>query len=63
MQRLTQNSGDAALIPILEGYASKNLAPTDRKPIDQAIDRIRFDAERRKRNAAQIAEWLRSHPA
>jgi aminopeptidase N len=63
MQRLTQNSGDAALIPILEGYASKNLAPTDRKPIDQAIDRIRFDVGRRKRNAAQIVEWLRSHPA
>lgn len=63
MQRLTQSSGDATLIPILEAYASKNLAATDRKPIDQAIDRIRFDAERRKRNAPQIAEWLRSHPA
>jgi aminopeptidase N len=63
MQRLTQNSGDAELIPILEGYASKNLAATDRKPIDQAIDRIRFDAERSTRIAPQIAEWLRSHPA
>jgi len=63
MQRLTQSSGDAELIPILEGYASANLAATDRKPIDQAIDRIRFDAERRTRNGPQIAEWLNSHPA
>jgi aminopeptidase N len=63
MQRLAQHSGDAELIPILEGYASKNLAATDRKPIEQAIDRIRFDAERSKRNAPQIAEWLRTHPA
>jgi len=63
MQRLVQNSGDAELIPILERYASANLAATDRKPVEQAIDRIRFDAERRKRNAPQIAEWLRGHPA
>jgi aminopeptidase N len=63
MQRLTQNSGDPEIIPILEGYASKNLAATDRKPIDQAIDRIRFDAERNKRIAPQIIEWLRNHPA
>jgi len=63
MQRLSQNSSDAELIPILEGYASKNLAATDRKPIEQAIDRIRFDAERSKRNAPQIVEWLRTHPA
>ena len=63
MQRLTQSSGDAELIPILEHYASANLAATDRKPIEQAIDRIRFDAERRTRNAPQIVEWLRTHPA
>ena len=62
MQRLTQSSGDAELIPILERYASANLAATDRKPIEQAVDRIRFDAERRTRNAPQIVEWLRRHP-
>jgi aminopeptidase N len=61
MQRLTQNSGDAELIPILEAYASAELPATDRKPIDQAIDRIRFDAERSKANAPQIAAWLQSH--
>ena len=41
MQRLAGSSRDAALIPMLEAYAKRNLAATDRKPIEQAIDRIR----------------------
>ncbi len=63
LQNLTQNSGDASLIPIIEAYAAKHLAETDRAPIRQAVDRIRFDVEKRQRIAPQVAEWLRIHPA
>ena len=41
MQRLAAGSRDAALIPVLESYANANLAESDRKPVQQAIDRIR----------------------
>ena len=44
MQRLAGGSNDASLIATLEAYASANLAASDRKPIDQAIDRIRFES-------------------
>ena len=42
MQRLAGASRDAALIPVLENYAKANLAESDRKPIQRAVDRIRF---------------------
>ena len=32
------------LIPVLESYAKANLAASDRKPVQQAIDRIRFES-------------------
>ena len=46
MQRLAGGSSDAALIPVLEGYANANLAASDRKPVQQAIDRIRVGIRR-----------------
>ena len=63
MQRLAGGSNDASLIPILESYAQANLAPTDRKPIDEAIDQLRFASSQLPRIKAEVAEWLRTHPA
>ena len=63
MQRLSFGSNDAALIPILESYAQTNLAPTDRKPIEQAIDVLRFESSQMPRINAEVAAWLQAHPA
>jgi aminopeptidase N len=63
MQRLAAPSNDASLIPILESYASANLAATDRKPIDQAIDQLRFESSTLPRIRSEVSAWLKSHPA
>ena len=63
MQRLAGSSRDPALIPVLEGYANANLAPTDRKPIQQAVDRIRYESTQAPRIRAETAAWLTAHPA
>ena len=57
MQRLAAGSRDPALIPMLEGYAKANLPTSDRKPIQQAIDRIRFEvlAAQRIRSESRMA--------
>ena len=62
MQRLVGASNDAALIPVLEAYAKANLAASDRKPIDQAIDRLRFQSSALPRIRAETKAWLQSHP-
>jgi hypothetical protein len=63
MQRVSGGSNDPALIPILEAYAKDNLAATDRKPIDRAIGRIRFEAGKLPRVRTEISAWLKAHPA
>ena len=66
MQRLVASSSDAALIPVLERYAAANLAATDRAPVNQTIDRIRFEIgeapadQERSRRMAEIASGGRS---
>ena len=62
MQRLAGSSRDAALIPILESYAKANLAETDRKPIQQTIDRIRYESTQAQRIRTETAAWLAAHP-
>ena len=62
MQRLSFGSNDAALIPTLESYAQANLAPTDRKPIEQAIDVLRFESSQMPRIKTEVAAWLQAHP-
>jgi aminopeptidase N len=62
MQRLAASSRDPALIPVLEGFANANLAASDRKPVQQAIDRIRSESEQTARIRAETAEWLKAHP-
>lgn len=63
MQRLSSGSSDASLIPVLQSYASANLAASDRKPIEQAIEHIRFEADKLARTRGEVSAWLQAHPA
>jgi aminopeptidase N len=63
MQRLSGGSSDPALIPILQNYADQNLAASDRKPIDQAINVIRWRAGKLARERSEVAAWLQNHAA
>jgi aminopeptidase N len=63
MQRLAAGSRDPALIPVLEGYANANLATSDRKPVQQAVDRIRSESSQTQRIRSETAAWLAGHPA
>jgi aminopeptidase N len=62
MQRLAFASHDASLVPVLESYASAHLAPSDRKPIAQTVDRIRSEAAQLPRIRGETAAWLQAHP-
>jgi aminopeptidase N len=62
MQRLTGESRDAKLIPVLEAYAKANLAESDRKPVQQAIDRIRAQAAQSARIQSETQRWLAARP-
>jgi aminopeptidase N len=63
MQRLVAGGSDPTLIATLESYASANLAATDRKPVEQAIDQLRFRSANLPRIRSEVAAWLRAHPA
>jgi aminopeptidase N len=63
MQRLAVGSIDPALITVLDNFAKANLAESDRKPIDQAIDRIRYQSAQTPRIKSELAAWLAAHPA
>ena len=63
MQRLAGSSRDPALIPVLENFANANLAATDRKPIQQAVDRIRYESTQAPRIRTETTAWLAAHPA
>jgi len=62
MQRLAASSRDPALVAVLEAYASANLGTSDRKPIQQAIDRIRSESAQTARVRSETAAWLAGHP-
>jgi hypothetical protein len=59
--RIAQESGDAALVPKLLAYANTNLLPADRRPIEQAVGRIRWKAENRARIRSEVTGWLKGH--
>jgi len=59
---LAAGSDDPTLIPKLEAYGSATFKAADRKPIDQAVGRIRWRAANRDRIRAETAAWLRTHP-
>jgi aminopeptidase N len=62
MQRLAASSRDPALVPVLEAYANANLGTSDRKPVQQAIDRIRSESAQTARIRSETAAWLAGHP-
>jgi len=62
MERLSGGSSDVSLVPLLQSYANANLAPSDRKPIEQAIDRIQFEAGKLPRERTEVGAWLQAHP-
>jgi aminopeptidase N len=62
MQRLASSSRDPALIPILQNFAQANLAESDRKPVQRAIDRIRSESAQAPRIRSETAAWLKAHP-
>jgi aminopeptidase N len=62
IQRLAASSRDPALIPILQGFAQANLAESDRKPVQRAIDRIRSESAQASRIRSETAAWLKAHP-
>jgi aminopeptidase N len=59
--QLVQESGDAALVPKLLAYANANLRAEDRRPVEQAVGRIRWKAEYRPRVRAEVIGWLKNH--
>jgi len=61
--RLASGSTKAETVGKLESYASSHLAPTSRKPIDQAINIIKVRQTTQPRVKAQVAQWLASHPS
>lgn len=61
MQRLAGSSRDPALIPILNAFAQANLGESDRKPVQQAIDRIRAESGEAERIRSETAAWLAAH--
>jgi len=60
--RLVGTSSDPALIARLQAYGNATFQPEDRKPIDEAIGRIRWRASNRPRIRSETAAWLKAHP-
>ena len=59
---LVSGSSDLTLIPRLEGYGEKTFSAENRKPIAQAVARIRWRAASRERIRSETAAWLKAHP-
>jgi aminopeptidase N len=60
---LVDDSGDATLIPKLQGYAAGHIKPEDRRPVDHAAARIKWKADNQQRIQREIVAWLKAHPA
>jgi aminopeptidase N len=59
--RIASGSHNPATIAKLDAYAKANIAASDRKPIDQAINLIRVRQATEPRIRAETGEWLRTH--
>ena len=59
---LVSDSGDEALIPRLEAYGQATFTPENRKPIQSAVTRIRWQAANLGRIRSETAAWLKAHP-
>ena len=56
--RIASGSHNESTITKLRGYANANIAATDRKPIDQAINVIRVRLATEPRLKSQTKAWL-----
>src|SRR3546814_6784335 len=56
--RLAEGSRNVAMPSKLEAYAQQHLTPQSRKPIDQAIAKIRESIETRGRIKSGVTAWL-----
>jgi len=59
--RIASGSHNAATIAKLEAYANANVAATDRKPIDRAINVIRVRLATEPRIKSETKAWLAAH--
>ena len=59
--RLADLSSDPAVAKMLEDYATANVAASDRRPIDEALGKIRWRAQSRPRIASETSAWLKAH--
>ena len=58
---LAAQSDDPTLIPKLVDYGNATFKAADRKPIEQAVSRIRWRLSNRERIRSETAAWLRAH--
>ena len=58
---LTGGSSDASLVPRLQAYAKAHLAAGSRRPVDDAIANIRYNAMIRSERLPVIDAWLAKH--
>jgi aminopeptidase N len=56
--RLAQGSADPALVPKLEAYAEKHLAPASRREVETASAAIAYRASVRKDRLPELQAWL-----
>ncbi len=59
VSRLVEQSGDPVLVPKLLAYAQANLGADDRRPVEQAVGRMRWKAENRPRVRNEVIGWLK----
>jgi aminopeptidase N len=59
--RIASGSHNAATIAKLDAYAKANIAESDRKPIDQAINVIRVRLSTEPRVKSETKAWLATH--
>lgn len=58
--RMVAASGDEEVARTLEAYAEANVAATDRRPVDEALGKIRWRVESSPRIARETAAWLKA---
>jgi aminopeptidase N len=58
---LVSQSNDPTLIRKLQAYGEATFKVADRKPIEQAIGRLRWRAANRDRIRAETTAWLKAH--
>jgi aminopeptidase N len=61
--RIASGSHNGDTIAKLQAYADANIAASDRKPIEQAINVINVRLATEQRTKSETVRWLRGHAA